>query len=89
MRACCFERFVDPNTRRPLAAYGWLRERQGHAGKFWVSIESNPYKFFRTREAARAYYEVMCDALRVRSKARRLAFRQKQLRMLAAVAASM
>jgi len=83
MRAECFDRLIDPRTHAVLAAYGWISERKELIGKYWVSVERDPYLFFSTQEAARQFFKLASDTLKARSQARarsikNLRYRRKQ-----------
>ena len=56
MRCQALGRLIDPHTRRCVAAFGWLRETKHSTDRWWVSIDSEPYQWFATRELARDFY---------------------------------
>lgn len=57
MRAVCFYRLRNPESRRIEAAYGWIKENDSLPACYWVSVDSNPYQFFNSLEEAQAYFE--------------------------------
>lgn len=57
MRAFCIDRLIDPGTKKTVAAYGWVQERNELPKKFWVSIEAHPIEFFRAEESAKFFYD--------------------------------
>lgn len=83
MRALCYERLRDPETCKVVAAYGWLSEREFLPGKYWVSIKSDPYRFFQSREAAKEFYEAMIEQIRRRGRLRHRSPHKKALASLA------
>jgi hypothetical protein len=82
MRAMCFERLIDPKTKRCVAALGWI-EGYWPNECYWVSVKSDPYQFFPTLDLARRFYRMAISQLK---SARRDNHRIEQRRALCAVA---
>jgi hypothetical protein len=71
MRALCFDRLVDPKSRKVLGAYGWLSESLELPDRYWVSIEAEAYRFFQSKEEARKFYLARIQPLKDRLRSRR------------------
>jgi hypothetical protein len=54
------------------------------SGKFWVSIEAEPYKFFNDIESAVRFYQIAIEPLK-RRRPRPASFRRQHNRVLAAL----
>jgi hypothetical protein len=80
MRCQCYGRLINLRTNVVVAAYGWLKEPEQH-GKYWVSIEDDPYLYFNTKREARAFFEIASERLRTRKR-----FQMEHRRTLAALA---
>jgi hypothetical protein len=56
MRCECLDRLIDPQTKKTVACYGWLREREEQTNKYWVSIGNRTPEFFSDEETAKQFY---------------------------------
>lgn len=56
IEAECYHRVVDPWTKKPVAAWGWIKQSNGLPDKYWVSIEDQPYQFFSRIDWAKEYF---------------------------------
>jgi hypothetical protein len=82
MRCHCIARLINPHTRRCEAAYGWIQQA-GEPGRYWVSVESDPYLFFQTRAEAREFYRLASHRLRTHAARRHTIEHKKTLAALA------
>jgi hypothetical protein len=64
MQCECLERLIDPQTKKVLAAYGWIIEKINP--RYWVSIDGQPYEFFPREYTAKLYFDEQVKALRGR-----------------------
>jgi len=83
MRAQALGRLIDPQTRRCVAAFGWLRETKHSTDRYWVSIDGEPYQWFATRELAREFYTAAVAPLKARLRARKFKQHKQTLAALA------
>lgn len=64
LRAECLERLIDPQTKKAIAAYGWIIEKVNP--RYWVSIEGQPNQFFPREYTAKLYYDEQVEPLKLR-----------------------
>jgi len=91
MQAECYHRVIDPWTNKPIAAWGWLRERKDGPDKYWVSIDNllfagAPYQIFSRRDWAEEFYYERTRLLRAKCNSRRVRGPQRRLKRQAHVA---
>lgn len=68
----CFERLIDPQTKKVIGAYGWLRRDRGLPDQYWVSIGHREPEYFSTKEKAKQFYRDSIVSLTARLRTRGL-----------------